>query len=177
MHLQRNVAAKVRSAGNGRLVRELAKAVFAEGDAMVCRAAYGRACDAVRAAGEPACADLPGAAREDAPQYLSLPRERWRRVRTNNVQERANREIKRRYRSVQSFPSRESLLRLVGAVVLEEEDAWAHQRVFSPESTARAWEAPSAPAPDGALARAIAEADRRAEALVASVVDRWGSEA
>lgn len=177
VHLQRNVAAKVRSAGNGRLVRELAKAVFAEGDAMVCRAAYGRACDAVRAAGEPACADLLEAAREDAPQYLSLPREHWRRVRTNNVQERANREIKRRYRSVQSFPSRESLLRLVGAVVLEEEDAWAHQRVFSPESTARAWEAPSAPAPDGALARAVAEADRRAEALVASVVDRWGSEA
>ena len=32
-------------------------------------------------------------------------------------------------------------------------------------------------AADGALARAIAEADRRAEALVASVVDRWGSEA
>lgn len=177
VHLQRNVAAKVRSAGNGRLVRELAKAVFAEGDAMACRAAYGRACDAVRAAGEPACADLLEAARGDAPQYLSLPREHWRRVRTNNVQERANREIKRRYRSVQSFPSRESLLRLVGAVVLEEEDAWAHQRVFSPESTARAWEAPSAPAPDGALARAIAEADRRAEALVASVVDRWGSEA
>ena len=177
VHLQRNVAAKVRSAGNGRLVRELAKAVFAEGDAMACRGAYGRACDAVRAAGEPACADLLEAARGDAPQYLSLPREHWRRVRTNNVQERANREIKRRYRSVQSFPSRESLLRLVGAVVLEEEDAWAHQRVFSPESTARAWEAPSAPAPDGALARAIAEADRRAEALVASVVDRWGSEA
>ena len=177
VHLRRNLSAKVRSARNERLVRELAKAVFAEGDPLVCRAAYGRACDAIRAAGEPACADLLEAARGDAPQYPSLPKEHWRRVGTNNVQERANREIKRRYRSVQSFPSRESLLRLVGAVVLEEEDAWAHQRVFSPESTARAWEAPSAPAPDGALARAVAEADRRAEALVASVVDRWGSEA
>ena len=169
VHLQRNLSAKVRSAKNERLVRELAKAVFAEGDAMVCRAAYGRACDAIRAAGETGCADLLEAAREDALQYLSLPKEHWRRVRTNNVQERANREIKRRYRSVQSFPSRESLLRLVGAVMLEEEGDWWHHRVFSPESTA--------PAPDGALARAIAEADRRAEALVASVVDRWGAEA
>lgn len=177
VHLQRNLSAKVRSAGNGRLVRELAKAVFAEGDPLVCRAAYGRACAAMRAAGEAAAADLLESARDDALQYLSLPRGHWARVRTNNVQERANREIKRRYRSVQSFPSRESLLRLVGAVMLEEEDGWWHRRVFSPESTAGAWEAPAAPAPDGALARAIAEADRRAEALVASIVDRWGSEA
>ena len=177
VHLQRNLSAKVRSARNERLVRELAKAVFSEGDALVCRAAYGRACDAIRAAGEPACADLLEAAEGDALQYLSLPREHWRRVRTNNVQEGANREIKRRYRSVQSFPSRESLLRLVGAVMLEEEGDWWHHRVFSPESAALAWARPEAPAPDGALARAIAEADRRAEALVASLVDRWGPEA
>lgn len=176
VHLQRNLSAKVRSAKRGPLVRELAKAVFSAGDAMVCRAAYGRACDAMRAAGEGACAELLEGAREDALQYLSLPRAHWRRVRTNNVQERANREIKRRYRSVQAFPSRESLLRLVGAVMLEEDDDWAHHRVFSPESTALAWERPGGPAPDGALARAIAEADRAAEALVAAVVDRWGSE-
>ena len=175
VHLQRNLSAKVRSAGNERLVRELAKAVFAEGDALVCRAAYRRACEAMRAAGEGACAELLEAAEGDALQYLSLPPQHWRRVRTNNVQERANREIKRRYRSVQSFPSRESLLRLVGAVLLGEEGGWFHQRVFSPESTARAWEAPAAPAPDGALARAIAAADRGAEAMVASLVDRFGA--
>lgn len=175
VHLRRNPSAKVRSAVSERLVRELAKAVFAEGDALVCRAAYGRAREAMRAAGEDGCAGLMGAAEADALQYLSLPPERWRRVRTNNVQERANREIKRRCRSVQAFPSRESLLRLVGAVMLEEEDGWWHHRVFSPGSVAKAWEAPASPAPDGALARAIAEADRRAEALVGAVVDRWGA--
>ena len=175
VHLQRNLSAKVKAARNADLVRELAKAVFAEGDAMVCRAAYGRACDAIRAAGEAGCAELLEAARDDALQYLSLPGEHWRRVRTNNVQERANREIKRRYRSVQSFPSRESLMRLVGAVMLEEEDAWTHNRVFSPESTARAWERPEAPAPDGALARAIAGAERAAKAMVDAIVDRFGA--
>ena len=175
VHLQRNLSAKVRSAKNERLVRELAKAVFAEGDALVCRAAYRGALEAMRAAGEAGCADLLEAAEGDALQYLSLPPEHWRRVRTNNVQERANREIKRRYRSVQSFPSRESLLRLLGAVLLEEEDDWLHHRVFSEASTALAWAQPPAPAPDGALARAIAEAGRRAEALVASVVDRFGA--
>ena len=175
-HLQRNVSAAVRAAADGRAVRELAKAAFAEGDGLVARALYPRACDAVRALGEGRAADLLEGAREDAQQYLSLPPEHWRRVRTNNVQERANREIKRRYRSVQSFPSRGSLLRLVGAVMLGEEDSWQQHRVFSPELTARAW-APAEPAPpDGSLARRIAEAERRADAIVASIVDRFGPE-
>ena len=59
-------------------------------------------------------------------------------------------------------------------VMLEEEDGWAHNRVFSPESAARAWEAPGAPAPDGALARAIAEAEATADGIVRSIVDRYG---
>lgn len=176
VHLLRNVSAKVSRKANERLVRELAKAVFAEGDALVARALCPRACGAMREAGEEAAASLLESARADAQQYLSLPPEHWRRVRTNNVQERANREIKRRYRSVQSFPSRESLLRLVGAVLLEEEDSWAQHRVFSPESTARAWDRPERPAPDGELARAIAEADRRAESIVAEIVDRFTAE-
>lgn len=173
VHLQRNAWAKVRARAGEALVRELAKAVFAERDPLVCRAMYPLACAAMREAGEAACAELLEAAEGDALQYLSLPREHWARVRTNNVQERANREIKRRYRSVQSFPSRSSLLRLVGAVMLEEEDAWQHFRVFSPESAARAWEPPQAPAPDGALARAIAEAERAARVQVAAIVDRF----
>lgn len=174
VHLQRDVSRAVKRRAGERVVRELAKAVFAEGDALVARALYPRACDAIRAAGEAAAADVLEGAAGDAQQYLSLPREHWARVRTNNVQERANREIKRRYRSVQAFPSRESLLRLVGAVMLEEEDGWAHNRVFSPESAARAWEAPGAPAPDGALARAIAEAEATADGVVRSIVDRYG---
>ena len=137
VHLQRDVSRAVKRRADERVVRELAKAVFAEGDALVVRALYPRACDAIRAAGEAAAADVLEGAAGDAQQYLSLPREHWARVRTNNVQERANREIKRRYRSVRAFPSRESLLRLVGAVMLEEEDGWAHNRVFSPRRRPR----------------------------------------
>lgn len=172
VHLQRNAWAKVRSRANEALVRELAKAVFACGDPLECRAMYPLACAAMRAAGEGACAELLEAAEGDALQYLSLPRAHWPKVRTDNVQERANREIKRRYRSVQSFPSRESLLRLVGAVMLEEDEAWGLHRMFSPGSAALAWEPPQAPVPDGALARAIAEAERAARAQVAAIVDR-----
>ena len=52
------------------------------------------------------------------------------------VQERANREIKRRTDVVQCFPSKESLLRLVGAVLCEENVYWSGMRMFSEDSIA-----------------------------------------
>ena len=171
-HLQRSLSRAARRRAGEALVRELAKAAFAQADALLARAVCPLACEAMREAGEDAAAELMEGAREGAQQHLSLPREHWRYVRANDVQEHANREIKRRYRSVQSFPSRASLVRLVGAVMLEEEDAWGHHRVLSPESAARAWEGPEPPAPDGSLARAIAEAEQRARETVGSMVDR-----
>lgn len=48
--------------------------------------------------------------------YLAFPREHGRRIRTNNIQERMNAEVKRRTRVVQTFPSEAPLVRLVGAV-------------------------------------------------------------
>ena len=49
--------------------------------------------------------------------YLDFPREHATWVHTNNVQEKMSCEIKRRTRAVQVFPSFDSLVRLVGAVV------------------------------------------------------------
>ena len=51
-------------------------------------------------------------------------------MRTNNVCERMNCEIKRRTRVVQVFPSTASLVRLVGAVCLDRNDAWACEHNF-----------------------------------------------
>lgn len=47
------------------------------------------------------------------------------------MQERANREIKRRSRVVQVFPSEESLERLVGAVMCEQDEIWPESRYFA----------------------------------------------
>ena len=88
------------------------------------------------------------------------------------MQERANREIKRRYRSVQSFPSEASMLRLVGSVLLGEEHAWANQAVFSKASAAKAsLPAPAPEEPDGDRANAIR---LHAVDVVRQVVDRYG---
>ena len=61
------------------------------------------------------------------------------RIKTNNAQERANREIKRRTRVVQSFPSRESLIRLVGSALIEAEAEWSTRCVISTPSLTHAW--------------------------------------
>ena len=47
--------------------------------------------------------------------YCGMPREHWRRIRTNNVIERLNREIRRRTRVVGTFPDGKSALMLVAA--------------------------------------------------------------
>ena len=72
--------------------------------------------------------------------YLDFPPAHHRRLRTNNVQERMNREIKRRACVVQVFPSRKSLIRLLGAVLSEMDEEWAARRWFTEESIAEVFE-------------------------------------
>ena len=79
----------------------------------------------------PKAARVAEEAEPDALAYLGFPPSHWKRLRTNNVQERANREIKRRSRVVQVFPSEESLERLVGAVMCEQDETWSESRYFA----------------------------------------------
>ena len=74
------------------------------------------------------------------------------------MQERANREIKRRSRVVQVFPSEKSLERLVGAVMCEQDEAWSQSRYFSYDKIQELYDEKRAAAPaatgkpDGELA-------------------------
>ena len=72
-----------------------------------------------------------------------------RRLRTSNVRERANRELKRRSRVVQVFPSKKSLIRMLGAVFAEMDEGRASRRWLAEESIAQAAAPtkPTAPAP------------------------------
>ena len=79
----------------------------------------------------PKAAEILEEAECDALAYLQFPRSHWKRLRTNNLQERTNREIKRRSRVVQVFPSVESLERLAGAVMCDQDEAWSDKRYFS----------------------------------------------
>lgn len=70
-------------------------------------------------------------AEPDVLAYLYFPPSHCKRLRTNNVQERTNREIKRRSMVVQTFPSTASLMRLTGAVMSEQDKVWQEPSYFS----------------------------------------------
>lgn len=55
---------------------------------------------------------------------FTFPADHWRRLRTSNVAERLNREIKRRTRVVGIFPNAASCERLISAVLLETCEEW-----------------------------------------------------
>ena len=171
VHLERDVVGWFSKKEDRAVAAAAMKAVFAERDPQMVRAAYRVATE--RLAGiKPRAGELLEDAEADAPAYPGFPHGHHIRLRTNNVQERANREIKRRYRVVQSFPSRESMLRLTCASLMETEGQWSQQRVFSEASAAEGFAEPAdRPAPTEGRRRALG---RRAREIVDEIVEKHG---
>ena len=81
----------------------------------------------------PQAAELLEDAAEDVLAHLHFPREHRRRLHSTNPIERLHKEIKRRTRVVGIFPNRDSLMRMVGTLLAEQDDEWqvADRRYFS----------------------------------------------
>lgn len=65
---------------------------------------------------------------EDAMAVMSLPEKYRKRLRTTNMQERLNEEIRRRERVIRIFPNDESAWRLIGALLAEYNEQWQARR-------------------------------------------------
>ena len=146
VHLMRDC---MREAGSHQLKRRVGRIlspVFRAKDAATARAMYHVACDMLRECC-PKAAVAAEEAEPDALAYLAFPPSHWKRLRTNNLQERVNREIKRRSRVVQVFPSEKSLERLVGAVMCEQDETWSESRYFAQEKIQELYDEKRAMAP------------------------------
>jgi putative transposase len=62
--------------------------------------------------------------RFDLWNYKAYPKAHWKKIRTTNVVERINKELKRRSRSVGAFPSEKSLMRLAGCILININEEW-----------------------------------------------------
>lgn len=86
----------------------------------------------------PRAAQLVAEAEEDILAYMAFPPEHWTRIYSTNPLERLNKEVKRRTNVVGVFPDEAAVVRLVGAVLLEQADEWeVDRRYFSQESMRR----------------------------------------
>jgi putative transposase len=110
-------------------VKALLHSIYDQADADAVHAQFDRVVDALTEK-LPKVADHLEGARSDILAFTAFPKEIWRQIWSNNPNERLNREIRRRTDVVGIFPDRDSIIRLVGAVLAEQHDEWAEGRRY-----------------------------------------------
>jgi len=110
-----------------RIVSAWIGTAFAEADAPAAHALWRRVADQLRPK-VPKLDDLMDAAEQDVLAYMDFPREHRAKIHSTNPIERLNGEIKRRTDVVGIFPNETAVVRLVGAILLEQSDEWATHR-------------------------------------------------
>ncbi len=127
-HFMTNLLAKVPKAAQG-MVASFVRSIFAQPDAESVRNQHTFVVDQLSAR-FPEAAELLDEAKEDILAFTVFPKEIWRQIWSNNPQERLNKEIRRRTDVVGIFPNRAAIIRLVGALLCEQNDEWAITRRY-----------------------------------------------
>ena len=126
VHFMRNVLAHAGKQGR-RVVSAFIGTAFAQDDAEKARTQWRNVADQLRPK-VPKLAGLMDDAETDVLAYMNFPAAHRTKLHSNNPIERLNGEIKRRTEVVGIFPNEAAIIRLVGAILLEQNDEWAVQR-------------------------------------------------
>jgi transposase-like protein len=121
----RNVLADAGRQGR-RVVSAFIATAFAQDDAVAASQQWRRVADQLRPK-VPKLATFLDEAETDVLAYMSFPAQHRAKLHSTNPPERLNGEIKRRTEVVGIFPNEAAITRLVGAILLEQNDEWAVQ--------------------------------------------------
>ena len=134
VHFMRNLLATVPQ-GAREAIAAIVRTIFAQPDHASALAQLRKVAEGLRPRFAKTATLLEDAA-EDIRAYRHLPVEHQRQLHSTNPLERLNKEIKRRSNVVGIFPNPAAVIRLVGAILLEQDDEWAvaERRYFSAES-------------------------------------------
>jgi len=136
-HFMRNLLTRVPKSAQP-MVATLVRSVFEQPDAASVWDQHTRVLAQLEERFPHAAALLADAA-ADLLSFTGFPPEHWRQIWSNNPQERLNKEIRRRTDVVGIFPNRDAIIRLVGALLTEQNDEWAvARRYMSAESLLKA---------------------------------------
>jgi transposase-like protein len=126
VHFMRNVSAHAGKSAR-RVVGAFMSAAFAQDDAAAAKEQWRKVADQLRPK-LPKLANLLDDAETDVLAYMSFPVLHRPKLHSTNPLERVNGEIKRRTEVVGIFPNEAAVVRLIGAILLEQNDEWSVQR-------------------------------------------------
>jgi putative transposase len=126
VHFMRNALAHAGKSGR-RVVSAFIATAFAQDDAEAAQAQWRKVADQLRPK-LPKLAGFLDEAETDVLAYMTFPPQHRTKLHSTNPIERLNGEIKRRTEVVGIFPNEDAVVRLIGAILLEQNDEWAVQR-------------------------------------------------
>ena len=128
VHFMRNALANVNAKQRG-MVAAAIRTAFTQETEKEAHAEWRAVADRLRER-FPRASAVMDAAENDVLAYLSFPKSHWSQIHSTNPIERLNLEVKRRTNVVQIFPNEAAIVRLVGALLLEQNDEWAVSRRY-----------------------------------------------
>lgn len=110
-------------------VAAMLKTIFAQETKAEAEAQWNAVADALREKNH-RLGEMMDASRDDVLACMDFPKHHWAQINSTNPLERVNKEIKRRSDVVGIFPNDDAIIRLVGALMLEQNDEWAVARRY-----------------------------------------------